>query len=162
MKSWEEFIEADPVLGEFGRQLLEEIGLAYLSTVRKDGAPRVHPVSPKIVQGHLFVGVIATSPKRQDLLRDGRYMLHSLPGPESAEFFIRGRAKQVCHPEIRARVAAVDDVGILVADDDDLYELEIEQACYTVYEVQEQEGQTTLKPVRRQWSMNRSLAETQA
>lgn len=157
MRSWEEFIADDPELGEFGRQLFEEVGIAYLATVRQDGTPRVHPVSPKIVEGHLFVGIIATSPKRQDLLHDGRYMLHSLPGPESAEFFIKGRAKQVCHPEIRARVAATDDVGILVVDDDDLFELEIEQACSTIYEIQEQEGQTCIKPIRKHWSMSHLL-----
>jgi hypothetical protein len=108
------------------------------------------------------VGIIATSPKRQDLLRDGRYMLHSLPGPESAEFFIKGRAKQVCHPKIRTRVAAIDDVGVLVADDDDLFELEIEQACSTTYEIQEQGGRTCIKPVRKRWSISQPLTYTQA
>lgn len=151
MNSWGEFATTHPTLADFGRRLFEEIGLAYLATTRKDGAPRVHPVCPKIVEDHLFIGVRASSPKRQDLLRDGRYVLHALPGSESAEFFIRGRAKLIDNPEMRKNVATDDDLGVLVVEDDALFELEVEEACSTVYEVVEQLGQTQLKPIHDRW-----------
>src|SRR5205814_2633966 len=48
------------------------IGLAFLATVRTDGAPRVHPVCPVISDAGLHVLIVA-GPKRQDLRRDGRY-----------------------------------------------------------------------------------------
>ncbi len=52
--------------------------VAYLATVRKDGSPRVHPMTPIIGQGHLFVFMEPTSPKGHDLQRDGRYAILEL------------------------------------------------------------------------------------
>ena len=57
--------------------------------VRADGGPRVHPVCPQVVDGELWVFVIAQSPKRADLERDGRYALHSFPCVDvDDEFFV--------------------------------------------------------------------------
>ena len=66
-------------------------GLGYLATVRADGGPRVHPVSPVITDDGLFCFIIA-SPKRRDLERDGRYALHAFP-PEDTddEAYLAGR-----------------------------------------------------------------------
>ena len=38
--------------------------------------PRVHPVTPIVGSGKLFVFMEPTSPKGKDLMRDGRYALH--------------------------------------------------------------------------------------
>ena len=48
MVTWKEFAGAQPELAETGRSLLLQfgVGLAFLATVRKDGAPRLHPVCP--------------------------------------------------------------------------------------------------------------------
>jgi hypothetical protein len=64
------------------------VGLAFLATVRSDGAPRLHPVCPVLSNDRLFVLITPASPKRQDLLRDGRYALQSFPEPKpgSAEY----------------------------------------------------------------------------
>ncbi|MGH2405330.1 MAG: pyridoxamine 5'-phosphate oxidase family protein, partial [bacterium] len=51
--------------------------MAYLATLRGDGAPRVHPVTPIVGEGRLFLFMEPTSPKGHDLRRDGRYALHS-------------------------------------------------------------------------------------
>ena len=66
------------------RALLQQYGpgFGYLATVRADGGPRVHPVSPVITDEGLFCFII-DSPKRRDLERDGRYALHSFPPEES-------------------------------------------------------------------------------
>ena len=73
MASWQAFAEAAPEMAAIGLRLLEKHGLAYLATVRKDGAPRAHPVCPFIGRGRLFVATAPTSPKRFDLLRDGSH-----------------------------------------------------------------------------------------
>ena len=53
--------------------------MAFLATVRRDGAPRLHPVCPVLSSDRLFVLITPTSPKRHDLLRDGRYALQTIP-----------------------------------------------------------------------------------
>ena len=97
MASWDEFERAQPAMAAVGRRLLEQHQLAYLGTTRKDGSPRVHPVCPLIAEGRLFVATQRTSPKRFDLLRDGRYALHMLPGAGDSEF--RSTGKQGLHSE---------------------------------------------------------------
>jgi hypothetical protein len=99
MVTWGEFAAAEPDLAEVGRSLLLQfrVGLAFLATVRKDGAPRLHPVCPVLSDDLLYVLVTPTSPKRHDLLRDGRYALQSFPQPKpgSDEFYIAGKAVRV-------------------------------------------------------------------
>jgi len=107
MASWTEFVDAAPELAETIRGLVHQFGpgFGYLATVRHDGGPRVHPVSPIITDEGLFCFVV-DSPKRRDLDRDGRYALHSFP-PEDRddEAYLSGRAVQVTDPERRARLA---------------------------------------------------------
>ena len=151
MASWGEVAKDDPELTEFGHQLFKQFGIAFLATVRKDGGPRIHPVCPVIVQGYLFVGILAISPKRQDLCRDGRCILHALPGPNDAEFFIRGHALQVHHPDTLAMVSAVVADNMISTGEDILFELDIELAYLAAYEVCENLDQASLKRTRRQW-----------
>jgi hypothetical protein len=61
MATWQEFAVAAPDLAAFGYQRLVRI-VAYLATIRADGAPRVHPLVPHIGQGRLFVYIDPTSP----------------------------------------------------------------------------------------------------
>lgn len=103
MASWSEFASDEPRLAEAIRALMQQYGpgLGYLATVRADGGPRVHPVSPVITDEGLFCFVV-DSPKRRDLERDGRYALHSFPPEESDdEAYVAGRARPVTD---RARV----------------------------------------------------------
>jgi hypothetical protein len=97
MASWSEFVAASPRLAEAIRGLVHQYGqgLGYLATVRADGGPRVHPVSPVITDEGLFCFVI-DSPKRRDLEQDGRYALHSFPPEESDdEAYLAGHAHLV-------------------------------------------------------------------
>src|SRR5437899_7373192 len=96
MVTWHEFAAAEPELAAAGRSLLFQfgVGLAFLATVRKDGAPRLHPLCPVLSNDRLFVLITPTSPKRSDLLRDGRYARQTFahPKPGSDEFYPTGRA----------------------------------------------------------------------
>src|SRR3954447_8884277 len=99
MVTWPEFAEAAPDLAEAGRKQLYQwnIGLAFLATVRPDGGPRVHPVCPVITEDGLHVMVVA-GPKQRDLVRDGRYSLHSetCPPPRHDDgFAVSGVARVV-------------------------------------------------------------------
>lgn len=109
MASWSEFTADEPRLAGEIRLLLQQYGpgFGYLATVRADGGPRVHPVSPVITDEGLYCFVI-DSPKRRDLERDGRYALHSFPPEESDdEAYVAGRAHPVTDPATVARVARI-------------------------------------------------------
>ncbi len=45
MTSWAEFARQAPELAAFGEARFRS-GVAYLGTLRADGSPRVHPVTP--------------------------------------------------------------------------------------------------------------------
>ncbi|WP_353890601.1 pyridoxamine 5'-phosphate oxidase family protein [Micromonospora sp. WMMA1363] len=107
MATWSEFAADEPRLADGIRRLLQQYGpgLGYLATVRADGGPRVHPVSPVIADEGLFCFVI-DSPKRRDLERDGRYALHSFPAEESDdEAYVAGHARPVTDSARVARLA---------------------------------------------------------
>jgi hypothetical protein len=108
MASWSEFAAAEPGLAASIHALVHQYGQGqgYLATVRADGGPRVHPVSPFITRDGLFCFVI-DSPKRRDLERDGRYALHSFP-PETTddEAYISGEARAVTDRDRVQRYAA--------------------------------------------------------
>lgn len=94
MASWSDFVAAEPTLAAGIRALLQQYGpgMAYLATVRADGAPRIHPVSPVITDEGLYCFIV-NSPKRRDLDRDGRYALHAYPPEENDdEAYLAGRA----------------------------------------------------------------------
>lgn len=99
MVTWKDFAEADPALAEAGSNQLFQygVGLAFLATVRRDGAPRLHPVCPVLSDSHLCILVIPNSPKRLDLQRDGRYSLQAFPQdrPDLDEFCLSGIAHLV-------------------------------------------------------------------
>jgi hypothetical protein len=86
--TWGELAAARPDLADAGRSMLYQfgVGLAFLGTVRPDGGPRVHPICPILLDEGLY-GFIVPSPKRTDLIRDGRYWLHSFPAEENEDAF---------------------------------------------------------------------------
>jgi hypothetical protein len=105
---WSEFVLAAPRLAGAVCRLLHQYGpgLGYLATVRPDGGPRVHPVSPFVHDSGLYCFVIA-SPKRSDLERDGRYALHTFPADSSDdEAYLTGRAIRVTERDLIKRMAA--------------------------------------------------------
>ena len=131
--TWKILEEQPPELAAFGAERLNG-RVAYLATVRKDGSPRVHPMTPIIGQGHLFVFMEPTSPKGHDLRRDGRYAIHCAVSDNSGasgEFIITGRAHVIDDPELRA--LAVSLASYEVVERYILFEFDIESAASTIY-----------------------------
>ena len=103
MATWGDFAHQRPDLATVGRTLLYRhgVGLAFLSTVRKDGGPRVHPVCPLLTDVDMFAFIVP-SPKQQDLRRDGRFAMHSFPQPDNEDaFYAVGRARAIDDPALR-------------------------------------------------------------
>src|SRR5438105_433237 len=142
-KAWSEFEARAPELAAFGAERLRG-QVAYLATVRPDGAPRVHPVTPIIGEGHLFVFMEPTSPKGKDLQRDGRYALHCAVSDSSGgsgEFIVSGHATLVAASNTRE--VAMRSSSYAPKDRYVLFELSVESAASTEYEGD--------RAVRRTW-----------
>jgi hypothetical protein len=151
MATWERFAGAAPELAAVGLKLLNHFGAAFLSTIRKDGSPRLHPVVPIITEGRLFV--FCGGPKVHDLRRDGRYVLHALIDREDTEFLVAGRAIDVNDDRaLRALVAKAapykvpDDPGDLTHQ---LFGFDIERAHTTIWY---HPGQPDTRPTHAEWS----------
>ena len=143
MVTWQAFETESPELASFGRERIDR-RVSFLATVRNDGGPRVHPVTPWIFDGHLYVRMFDTSPKAADLNRDPRYALHSMmdnDDGEGGEFSLRGRAEQIRDDDLVAEAFAA------VADFTDrplvLFELFVDEVMTTMYLGEETE--------RRRW-----------
>ena len=109
--------------------------MSFLATIRGDGGPRVHPVTPWILDGHLYVRMFETSPKVADLTRDPRYALHSMMDNDDGDGgeFARARtsgARSTIADVIAAAFAAVADLSDrpLV-----LFELLVDEVMTTTY-----------------------------
>jgi hypothetical protein len=134
--SWKEFAAGSPEMAEFGQKRFAS-EVAYLATVKKDGGPRVHPVTPITGEGRLFLFMEPTSPKGHDLRRDGRYALHCSvadSGGGQGEFLITGTAELVEDPGTRS--IAVKHASYAPADRYILFELAIDTAFSTEYDVE--------------------------
>jgi hypothetical protein len=129
--SWASFEREAALIAKLGRRLLDEYGKAYLATVTREGAPRVHPICPVIKSGRLLMGLTMSTPKCADLLRDGRMVLHALPGPGDAEFWVEGVAVAVAEDDIRALKG--EHPSLRVSAGTRLFEVDIRRACGTTY-----------------------------
>jgi Pyridoxamine 5'-phosphate oxidase len=141
--SWKDLEGANPELAAFGVERFKS-GVAYLATVRKDGSPRVHPVTPIIGEGYLFLFMEPTSPKGHDLRSDPRYAIHSAVSDTSGsngEFIITGRAEFSDSPTLRALATRLS--SYTPADRYILFALSVETASATTYD----EGE----PSREHW-----------
>jgi hypothetical protein len=128
MSTWGHFQASHPSLAAFGAELFGRPP-AYVATVRPDGSPRVHPVTPIIGAGHLFVFMEPTSPKGRDLRERGAYALHNgVPDTEGTggEFHVSGTATLVEDEELRRE--AVNAASYAPADRYILFELGVTEA----------------------------------
>ena len=121
MVTWSTFEAATPELAAAGRRLIyrREVGEALLATVRDDEPPRIHPIYVAITDGRLYA-FVGRSAKATDLVRDGRYALHTHQDPAApSEFQVRGRARVVVDATEREPLAAgwyfeTDETWLLV------------------------------------------------
>jgi hypothetical protein len=146
MATWSELAILAPDIAAVGQALLDRHGLAYLATVRADGAPRLHPVRPFVIEGRLIVATPRTSPKARDQLRDARYAMHMLPGDDDAEFRISGRARAI--DDSLGREAVFRSGPQFLHADDYLFDYDVSAAA-SAYWVHV--GQPDTYPVRLSW-----------
>jgi hypothetical protein len=148
--TWKQFLAANPPLAKLGEDQIFQygVGLAFLATIRKDGAPRLHPVCPVISDSHLYILVLPESPKRWDLHRDGRYALQSFPEdrPDSDEFYISGKAFAVIDPEVFESVFT--NAKHRASRDEILFELLLDRAMQTKWEGF---GTEEYRPIHTKW-----------
>jgi hypothetical protein len=156
MASWNDFERANPAMAAAGRKLLYQfgVGLGYLATVRRDGGPRLHPICPILTDGRLY-GLIGTSPKQRDLLRDRRYALHTFPAVDrDDEFYITGEVVHCVDAELAARVrAAFIATGGTSTNDEELFEFDIEHALLATYKKRGEPN--NWPPVYTKWHASR-------
>jgi hypothetical protein len=132
MTTWNDFQQQAPELAAFGAKRFGS-GVSYLGTVRPDGCPRVHPVTP-IIDEQLYLFMEPTSPKGKDLQGDPRYTLHCSVDDSSGgegEFYVRGQATLSDDSEVRAQ--AVQAASYAPADRYILFVLSVEFAFMNVY-----------------------------
>ncbi len=150
MATWGEFAAAEPDMARDGRGLFYRvgIGLGYLATVRKDGGPRVHPFCPVIAGDGIYGFILNHSAKKLDLVRDGRYAIHSFPADEvDDEFYLTGTARAVTDDaEYAAAKASYEASGGKTDEGETLFEFLLEKAMYAKYK-----PRPDWPPVYRKW-----------
>ena len=108
---WSEFAAAAPEIARFAEERMTATGLVLLGTLRADGWPRISPIEPEIVDGHLIVGGTRDTRKTLDLVRDPRCTLNTVTRNKDAtegEVKLFGRAVEITEPELLDRIG--DDV----------------------------------------------------
>ena len=146
--SWGEFAKREPELARFGADRLTAAP-AYLATVRRSGAPRVHPVTPVFTVAGLYLFMEPTSPKGRDLQERGWFALHNgVPDNSGSggEFSVGGRGFAVDDPAMWSHVAAA--ASYTPADRYLLFEMHLSEARRHGY------GDVSL-PSTRTWSADR-------
>ncbi len=146
VRTWGEFAKEEPDLAAFGAELLLGAQVAYVATVRPDGVPRVHPVTPILTEDGLFLFMEPSSPKGKDLLAGAPFAMHNaVPGMNGTggEFIIAGRGFAADEPETRAAVSKAARFAPL--ERYVLFELKLAEARCNGY------GDVEL-PATRRWS----------
>jgi hypothetical protein len=113
MATWQQFQQEEAELAAEVRRVFEAQVSHVLATVRKDGSPRVSGTEVAFRDAELTIGSMLGAMKARDLLRDGRFALHSCPGPD-------GDAKL-------SGVAVLDPS----VDDHHSFRLDLRQAVFT-------------------------------
>ncbi len=135
--SWKTFEERAPYMASLGFERLNR-KVAYLATLKKDGSPRLHPVTPFIDNGTLFMFTEPSSPKIRDLCRDGRYALHCSvdrrEGEPLIEFLVVGTAQVISNAEVRRQLAEEIAASPVVTNDYVLFEFRIEKSLLVSYD----------------------------
>jgi len=148
--SWKEFEEESPELASLGFEKLNR-KIVYLAMIKIDGSPRLHPITPFIENGMLFMFTEPSSPKIRDLRRDGRYALHcsvSREGP-LIEFLVSGNAEEISDLIVRAQAERIAAAPV-VNDSYVLFEFQVKRVLVVEYDEER-------KKVVRRWSREKAM-----
>jgi hypothetical protein len=78
-----------------------------LTTLRRDGAPRISGTEAQVRDGELWIGSMWQALKARDLQRDSRFALHSCsddPPAFRGDAKVAGRAEEITDPELVSRI----------------------------------------------------------
>jgi pyridoxamine 5'-phosphate oxidase-like protein len=101
---WEGFRGACPEIGELAEERFRKDELVILGTIRPDGSARISPCEVDFAVGRLFLGMMWHSRKAEDLLRDPRVAVHSVPSDRmnaGGDIKLYGLAVDEQDPEVR-------------------------------------------------------------
>jgi Pyridoxamine 5'-phosphate oxidase len=153
--AWNALEKGAPELARLARERFEGVGIALLGSVRRDGSPRISPVEPSFVEGHLLFGAMSWSGKARDLARDPRCVLHSAvtdPDGSEGEVKLYGRAEEA-EEEIRDAPKAWW-VG-RPREEARVFSLEVERALFVSWDA----GRGVMKTLR--WSPESGYREVE-
>lgn len=155
--SWKIFEERAPQMAALGVERLNR-KIAYLATLRKDGSPRLHPITPFIGNGMLFMFTEPSSPKIRDLRRDGRYALHCsvdrIEDEPLIEYLVSGTAKVINDVTVRRQLAEEIAASPVVTDEYILFEFHVDHVLVIEYDC---DGKRTV----RHWHSHTSIIDRQ-
>ena len=134
--SWVDLEECAPKMATLGIEKLNR-KIAYLAILNKDGSPRLHPITPFIGNGMLFMFTEPSSPKIRDLRRDGRYALHCSvdrkEGEPLVEFLVSGVANIINDRSVHTAAANIAASPVLT-DDYVLFEFQVYKVMLIEYD----------------------------
>ena len=116
MASWSEFEAEAPELAARALRYLEAGTHKTLATLRKDGSPRISGIEAEIAAGQLQFGSMLDAMKARDLLRDGRFALHSAsasPPDWEGDAKLAGTATEVSREEYHLFRADIREVVVI-------------------------------------------------
>ena len=98
MASWREVIDAAPDFAERVQTVFDAHLHKTVATLRRDGSPRISGNEAHFRDGELWLGMMPTSLKVADLMRDGRLALHSAtvdPEMQDGDAKVSGHAVRI-------------------------------------------------------------------
>ena len=95
MASWSEVLSSEPEFAASVQKVFDRYKHKTIATLRRDGSPRISGTEAEFKDGELTFGSMPHALKARDLLRDGRFALHSasVDPPEDDPFGWQGDAK---------------------------------------------------------------------
>jgi len=107
---WADFETQQSRFADVVRARLLGPGVVLVSTIRRDGTPRMSPVEPFVLDGEFWLSMLWGSRKAKDLLRDPRILVHNIitsrNGGPDGEVKVRGTARPVDDRAAQERYAA--------------------------------------------------------
>jgi hypothetical protein len=107
--TWAELATEAPMIAAiFERRHKATGNLCLLATIRSDGAPRISPMEPRILDGQLVLVGMPETLKFRDLDRDPRFELHTAtidPHVADGDAKVWGRARNLQDLDFHARFA---------------------------------------------------------
>jgi hypothetical protein len=146
--NWSDFASAASDFATAGKRLLTpegNVSIGFLATI--GDALHLAPVCPIFCDRGIYLSVGAHTPKRWDLERDGRYVLHAFLATNDEEFRVAGRAARVLEEVVRDRVHGSIRFGAFERRDP-IFSLDVETSMWGYWE---NAGQPGTRAVRRFW-----------